>query len=376
MNGNHPISLYFHIPFCTKKCHYCHFYVIPDREEYKNKWMEGIALEYRLWQEELRSKKIETIYFGGGTPALIGPERLATILSWIPNRSPDAEITLEVNPENITHAQMQAYREAGVNRVSIGVQTLNNPLLHTLGRTHNANRAIDSIYNTLEAGISNISIDLMYDLPSQTVPIWQETLKNIQNLPITHLSLYNLTIEPHTVFFKNQKSLAQLLPDEDSSLQMYEGAIEAFESFGLIQYEISAFAKAGKISHHNIGYWTGRPFLGLGPSAFSYWNHERFRNVANLNRYRDSLGKGCSPVDFREKLESQAHLRELFVIALRVKKGIDLEQFQKENGILPQDFCTTLIRLVDNHFIKRDRNTICLTRLGMLWYDSIASELI
>lgn len=368
-------SLYFHIPFCTKKCDYCHFYVIPDKDPFKIKLMEGFKQEWKKWLPTIQEWELVSIYFGGGTPALMGADAIAEIISWIkPNK--DIEITLEANPENITIPFMQAYAQAGVNRISIGIQTLDNGQLKTLGRIHSAEKGIAAIEATAAAGITNISIDLMYDLPGQTLDGWKNTLAKTRDLPITHLSLYNLTIEPHTVFFKFRESLQKQIPDPQVSLHMYEAAIEMLQEQGLQQYEISAFAKNNAYSRHNVGYWTARPFLGLGPSAFSYWNEERFRNVANLNKYCDALQTGKSPIDFSEKLEPDARRRELLVINLRLIAGVHLQDFQKLHGPFDKDTLSTIDRLLSESYLKLLGHQLSLTKQGILFYDTIAADLI
>ncbi len=369
------VSLYFHVPFCTKKCDYCHFYVLPDKESYKQQLMRGFAQEWHLRSPMLKDKQIATVYFGGGTPALFGPERIAEILRWIPAPLP-IEITLEANPENITMPLMQAYAQAGINRVSIGVQTLDNGLLHTLGRQHHANNAIEAIHLTKAAGIENISIDLMYDLPGQTLHHWHATLSTIEKLPITHLSLYNLTFEPHTVFFKKREVLEKLVPDAENSLKMYEAAITSLNHMGLHQYEISAFAREGCQSKHNVGYWTARPFLGFGPSAYSYWAGKRFRNVAHLNRYCRSLDSNQFPVDFEEQLDADASKRELLAVQLRLLEGVDLLAFEQCHGKLSDDTLRTIADLKLKGYVESLANVLKLTRRGMLFYDSVAVELI
>lgn len=380
MIGNSaPISLYFHIPFCTRKCDYCHFYVLPDQEQAKDQLLKGFQLEWNLLQPLLQGKRVATLYFGGGTPSLFGPSRLAMLLELIYQSTsimPSAEITLEVNPENVTLELIRAYATAGVNRVSLGIQTLDADLLHLLGRLHRPEMAIQAIHTVYQAGISNISIDLMYDLPKQTLHHWASTLEQVRHLPISHLSLYNLTIEPHTLFFKNQTQLRPWLPDEEASLAMYEMAIEQLEAIGLQQYEISAFAKPHYESQHNTGYWTGRSFLGLGPSAFSYWEGKRFRNVAHLGRYCRALEAGQLAIDFEEQLDPDAHLRELFVIQLRLRQGVCLKAFHEQYGMLDAFTQSTLQRLIEEGYLQRENEQIKLTKRGLLFYDSVATELI
>jgi len=379
-NLQEDVSLYFHIPFCTKKCDYCHFYVLPDKISYHALLLEGLELDLMRWANELKGKRLVSIYFGGGTPSLLGAGPLALILekvhSVLPFETQNIEITLEANPDRITSSLMQAYASAGVNRVSIGVQTLDDSLLQTLGRTHRANAAIKAIEATLSAGIHNISIDLMYDIPGQTLTSWEHTLQQIQNLPISHLSLYNLTIEPHTVFFKYRDSLQKLLPDAECSASMYQIARNSLESFGLHQYEISAFSRPNLHSRHNIGYWLARPFLGFGPSAFSYWQGRRFRAVANLNRYIQTLRQQQSPEDFSEKLDPEPHRRELLTIALRLLSGVNIPTFETAHGPLSPETLSSLQKLILQGFITHQNNTIALTNQGLLFYDTVASELI
>lgn len=380
VNPSEAISLYFHVPFCTQKCAYCHFYVLPDKDPFKAQLMEGFRLEWERWLPAMQGKKIATIYFGGGTPALLGAKAIAEIIDLVrqslPFTSENPEITIEANPENITFQLMRDYASAGINRVSIGIQTLDNQLLATLQRLHSSDKALDSVRMTADAGIQNISVDLMYDLPGQTLPIWKDTLKEVRELPITHLSLYNLTIEPHTVFFKYQTTLKSQLPDPETSLQMYEMAIEMLAERDLQQYEISAFAKNGMHSEHNVGYWIARPFLGFGPSAFSFWNGRRFRNVANLSRYCKALQHGDSPIDFDEQLDPIASRRELLVIQLRLMSGVNLLTFEQQHGKLDKETYRTLLSLQNRAMLQNVGSHWSLTKRGVLFYDTIASELI
>lgn len=347
-------SLYYHIPFCSKKCDYCHFFVLPDRESDKTLLLEGLRREFQLKNP---SGKLVSLYFGGGTPSLFGPERIGEVISWSPACE---EVTLEVNPEGVTRQLIERYKLAGVNRISLGVQSFDDAHLIQLGRTHNSSSAERAVDLIREAGIENLSIDLMYDLPHQELATWHTTLKTAARLPITHLSLYNLTIEPHTVFFKYRETLEKTLPDANVSLMMYQAAQETLESAGLKQYEISAFAKPTFYSRHNTGYWLGRPFLGLGPSAFSYWNHKRFRNVAHLRKYCETLAP-----DFEEELSPDARERELFVIQLRLLQGAPLPSFHHE-----------LAPLVSNGLLQIEGNIARLTPRGLLLYDTVAAELI
>lgn len=374
------ISLYFHIPFCTKKCHYCHFFVLPDKPELHQQLIHGLKLELAQWAFELKGKQLASIYFGGGTPSLLEPSEIKDLLDevnrYIPFEPAAIEITMEANPETITYAKMDAFVKAGINRVSIGLQTLDNPLLINLGRTHNAQTSVDTVKITADAGIKNISIDLMYDIPGQTLLSWEQTLTQIFPLPMTHLSLYNLTIEPNTVFFKYRESLQKIVPDPECSANMYKMAVSALKGCGLEQYEISAFARNGLYSRHNTGYWTGRPFLGFGPSAFSYWNNKRFRNVAHFKRYLEALQNGVSPMDFSEELSPKERRNELLAIGLRLKEGVDCAIFEARHGPLDPATCLALKSLVEQKLLQQAGNRFFLTDQGVLFYDTVAVEII
>ncbi len=358
------ISLYFHIPFCTKKCPYCHFYVIPNRLPHQKLLADSLALEWDQQLPLLEGKTITSIYFGGGTPSLFNhtQEVLQKIL-----KAADCEITIEANPEEATPELFAHFRSIGINRLSLGVQSLDDRSLQTLERIHSAEKAKQAIHNARKAGFTNISIDLMYDLPGQTEESWRYTLDQLSDLPIQHLSLYNLTIEPHTSFHKRKV----VTPPQDLSLRLLTTALEKLDQIGLKRYEISAFALPGYESRHNLGYWTGRPFLGFGPSAFSYWDGERFRNIANIHRYAKALESNQSPVDFREKLPYPANINELLAVRLRLKEGIDIETFE-----IPLETKGALEKLKNLRFLAQEGSKLKLTEQGMLFYDTVASEIV
>ncbi|MBX9744215.1 MAG: radical SAM family heme chaperone HemW [Chlamydiales bacterium] len=365
--ANSPISLYFHIPFCTKKCPYCHFYVLPNKPNFHHLLEKGLELEWGLRKELLHKKPITSIYFGGGTPTLFGPKPIARVLERISFES-NSEVTIEANPEEVTKELLTQYRQTGINRLSLGIQSLDDRSLQTLERSHSARRALEAIFAAAAAGFTNISIDLMYDLPGQTEASFLYTLEQIKQLPITHVSLYNLTIEPHTAFYKRREVLQPQIPSSNTSLRLLQHAITTLEGMGLARYEISAF---GQPSIHNSGYWTGRSFLGFGPSAYSFWGKSRFKNTANLQRYVKSLEQGILPVDFEETLPYPANLKELLVIRLRLKTGVNIENLN-----LPEGTLQSLEHLKQQGFLQQTASTWQLTDKGMLFYDTVAVELI
>lgn len=382
-NGNGSVSVYVHIPFCKRKCPYCHFYTAPDAENAKDVLLDALLREWQQWSKRIaKQDRLASLYFGGGTPSLMGPARVARLISEIPsafaNIADDIEITLEANPEEASLSLMQEYAQAGVNRISFGVQAFDDAMLCTLQRRHSAAKAVDAVHVTRDAGIDNISIDLMYDLPGQTLKQWKASLDTACTLPVTHLSLYNLTIEPKTAFWRKRQQLESQRPPSETSLAMYEMAMEILPKAGFQQYEISAFARQGSTSRHNTGYWTARPFIGLGPSAYSFWEGLRFHNVAHLKKYCTAISQQQSTIDVTDELDANARRRELLVIALRLLDGVNIETFQQCHGALDHATVSTLHALQKAELLANDSdaNVWKLTHRGILLYDTIAAELI
>lgn len=369
-----------HIPFCKRKCSYCHFYVVPDRDALKDLLLPALLQELQSTEGHAHFSCCRSIYFGGGTPSLFGAKRIAQILEKIRSSnhfiSAHCEVTLEANPESFSLSLAKEYASVGINRISIGVQSFDETLLQKISRQHSAKQAIEAVENCAHAGIENISIDLMYDLPYQTIAHWRHSLHTAASLPISHLSLYNLSIEPSTAFFRKKNQIAALQPNEEESRQMYFDAVDILQEQSLMQYEISAFARNGRHSLHNTGYWTGRPFLGLGPSAFSYWQGRRFRNIANLYQYNQAVSTGKSAIDFTETLSPDAQRRELFVLQLRLLEGVDLMLFEKKHGALSPDTYCAIETLVQQDLLHFSKENVALTEKGKLFYDTVASDLI
>jgi oxygen-independent coproporphyrinogen-3 oxidase len=323
-------------------------------------------LEWKRNQKLLEGTQIASIYFGGGTPSLF-PEGIGRFLQQIRfscSLLPDCEITVEANPEESSPLLFETLLQLGANRLSVGVQSLDDRSLVTLERIHNAEKAIACLQMARKAGFSNISIDLMYDLPDQTLSSWEYTLDQVADLQIQHLSLYNLTIEPNTAFDRIKKRLQ--FPDSELSLKLLKTAVDKLEGMGLERYEISAFAKPGFASRHNLGYWTGRPFLGFGPSAFSFWEGTRYRNKAHLNHYVKALKEGKSPVDFSEKLPFPQNVQELFAVQLRTLAGAKVPEVSEK----------VVTQLVNQGLLARKGDSAFLTDKGLLFYDTVASEII
>lgn len=279
---------------------------------------------------------------------------------------PFDEITIEANPENVTPEKIVSYRSLGINRISIGVQSLDGRELLLLERRTKAQEAIDAVRIAHKGGFENISIDLMFDIPGQSLASWKETLITAMSLPITHLSLYNLVLEEPSKFYYERKRIEPMQPTRETSCAMLEMACEMLEKKGLSRYEISAFARPGFESKHNSTYWEGGHFLGLGPSAFSYLHQTRFQNTLHFPTYISLVKKGIEPVHFEETLSEEKRLREGFVIALRLLKGTECPAFLEGE----------VKSLCEEGFLSQSGNVVRLEERGRLFYDTVASTLI
>lgn len=369
------LSLYFHVPFCQKKCPYCHFYSEKFDSVKSSLYLDALEMEWQRKEDLVADKEIVSIYFGGGTPTLIGPQALEKILKKIPFAD-NCEITIEANPESTSLTLLQDLYSLGIHRLSIGVQSFHDITLEFLKRRHSGKRALQTIEDAVLAGFSNISIDLMYDLPYQKLEDWLFSLSWIPKIPITHISLYNLTIEPNTYFDKKRKVLSPFFPEEKISLSMLQDAIDLFEKADFHRYEISAFAKNDLISIHNTGYWTGREYLGIGPSAHSYFHGKRSKNISDLQKYSEKLLKNIDPQDFEEILLPIAQKRELLALELRMIEGVDLRVWEKKSGPLDPEGHQILSTLCSEGLLEKNQQRYRLSKKGLLFYDTVAAELV
>lgn len=371
-------SLYIHVPFCHKKCPYCHFYVVSAVKHSHDQYTQSIIKEWLLVEPLFKDRRIVSIYFGGGTPSVLDPYYYAQILEVISRSHPeikDAEITLEGNPDRLNKERLLGYRKAGINRLSIGVQSLDDSQLQILGRTHSSSKVYSVLEDANTCGFDNVSCDLMYDLPDQTLSVWRSSIVSLVSQPITHISLYNLTFEQQTPFGRKQDALKKRCPSEDISEQMLQIAVSLFEERGFERYEISAFARNGAYSKHNLGYWWGREFMGLGPSAFSYWGQARFSNVSNIKQWHQQLSENKRPEGFYEKLEPIAACREMLSIALRTMWGVSRSTLE---GYLVNDskLLSDINGLIESNLLEWNKNHLLLTQKGQLFYDTVALEII
>ena len=323
--------LYVHVPFCVRKCGYCAFHSGPFSPEAATFYVREVLREMAEWGRTLGRVRIETVYFGGGTPSLLEPEQIGALLQAAGKcfaLSPDAEITLEANPDSVLRPGfLDSLRGLGVNRLSLGVQSLRDDALAMLGRPHDGAQARRAVRAARQAGFSNLSLDLIWGLPGQTPVAWLEDLRAVVELAPEHVSCYGLSLEEGTPLARRVEQGELVLPDEECGVRMYLDGSEYLESAGYAHYEISNYARPGRESRHNTGYWEGREYLGLGPAAVSTIEGRRWSNPAGLAEYAAQVASGQERPG-EEVLSARTRLEEMVMLSLRTSKGLDLEKFK------------------------------------------------
>lgn len=381
-------GIYIHIPFCKQACHYCNFHFSTSLR-YKNELIAALLKEIGLTDKFFPEAKaaggdVETIYFGGGTPSLCTQEEIVAILSAIGSGfrvAPGAEITLEANPDDITGEKLQQWKDAGINRLSIGIQSFFEEDLLWMNRAHNSRQAWDSLELAYKH-FDNITIDLIYGTPGLTDEKWKRNVDRVVALGIPHISCYALTVEPKTPLQKliREHRVADVNPDQQS--EQFLLLMKWLEEAGYQHYEISNFAKPGFRSRHNSSYWKGKPYFGFGPSAHSFDGSSRWWNVANNTTYIRSVENGEIPFE-KEELTPVQQVNEMIMIALRTMEGLDTERIVREiKGIgedeilrMKQAILEASAKYIPNGLMIREGSWIRLTKDGKLLADGIAADL-
>jgi len=327
-----PAALYIHVPFCRAKCRYCDFYSHSGRQDLFDAYVGAVSRELDARKDALAAP-LTSVFVGGGTPTVLGPELLTNLLAlvapWIDRAT---EFSVEANPDSLSPELADRLADAKVNRVTIGVQSFDAQLLELLGRIHTAEQAAGAVATVREVGITNIGIDLIYGIPSQSGASWTQTLNHALELPIEHLSCYGLSFEPGTELYDDLQQGRVADIEDDLQRQMYDQALDATARAGMEHYEISNFARPGRWSRHNLTYWRNEPYLGLGPAAASYVDGVRQTSSADLDAYL-SAGAGydlrCAT---REALTGPDAMAETAMLALRLTQGLDRESFRARFG--------------------------------------------
>lgn len=363
------IGLYLHIPFCIKKCNYCDFVSYSQSDEMIDAYTKALIREMKMYSGDLSDYEVQTIFIGGGTPSILTPQKTHEITNEIFkcfNISDNVEFTIESNPGTLTNEKLQTYKNIGINRLSIGLQSFNNKILDFIGRIHSKEDFTQNFYLARNNGFENINIDLIYGLPNQTLSDWEETLKEIIKLNIEHVSAYSLKIEEGTVFKKLFDENRLELPDDEEDRKMYHLAIELLESYDIKQYEISNFSKPGYECKHNLIYWNNEEYVGLGVSAHSYLNKCRYSNENNINEYINCINSNHYPVKTKEIKDIEDEIAETVFLNLRLNKGLGIQYFKNRFNIsIFEVYGDKIEKLVKLGLLSIDKNYIRLTSYGM-----------
>lgn len=366
------LELYIHIPFCVKKCAYCDFLSGPASNQQIGEYVQALIEEIRYYKEFAKNYAVSTVFWGGGTPSLLTEEQMKVLMEALGQTffiRQNAEITMEANPGTVTVEKLRAYQKAGINRLSFGLQSVNNEELKMLGRIHTYEEFLESYEAARKAGFQNINVDLISAIPKQTVSSWEQTLQTIISLQPEHISAYSLIVEEGTPFAKlygEGCKLEHLLPSEEDERRMYERTEELLREAGYHRYEISNYAKEGYECQHNLGYWERKEYLGLGLGASSLIEETRFHNTDEMEEY---LRDASNPILLRkeqEKLDRQEQMEEFVFLGLRKIRGIQEEKFTEMFGEDIWDcYGKNLERVIKEGLLEREEGVLRLTRKGI-----------
>lgn len=328
-------GLYVHIPFCVRKCPYCDFNTYDVEREAVRAFLGALRVELSLIKAHFDPPPFDTLFIGGGTPTVLSGTHLSEVIGWVHETvglRPNAEVTVEANPGSVTVKGLRAMVSAGVNRISLGVQSLSDELLQRIGRNHTVRDVLTSYEQIRAAGIQSVNFDLMYALPGQTRRDWEETLIGALELGPDHLSCYSLIIEEGTPFASMHRQGRLDLPPEDDEAWMYEETVRLCEGAGYDHYEISNFARPGHECRHNLLYWRNEEWLGVGPGSHSSWQGGRHWNVRGLVEYQDAVARGELPIEGREGLTEDERMDDTLMLGLRLTAGVSLSDFRRRFG--------------------------------------------
>ena len=373
-----PLGIYVHIPFCASKCEYCDFYSLRDQpESVMDSYLDVVCRHIQETGALAPEYVVDTVYFGGGTPTHFGAEGLAEILTQIRRSfdvSDSAEITFEANPESVTDALLKRLRAEGFNRVSLGIQCDDDEILAKIGRPHTYEQAVNAYDRIRHFGFQNVSVDLMYGLPGQSLGAWQQTLENVMTLHPEHISCYGLKVEEGTPLYGYQAYAD--LADDDTQADMYLSAVEILKEHGYRQYEISNFARRGKVSRHNLKYWMGMEYIGFGPDASSDFAGKRYSYVRSLPEYIAGIRNGGQIIRELNQIPTRERAGEYVMMRLRTIGGINRQEYESA-FLLPFDPLEKLLQMNEQHGLARFENGRWhLTPRGFLVSNSIISDLL
>lgn len=372
------LGLYVHIPFCVKKCRYCDFNSFKLNIDEKRKYLNSLKKEMELYKENFKDKNIDSIFIGGGTPSILNEEEIKILFQNIKNNfkiKDGAEITMECNPGTLTLNKLKTMKECGVNRLSIGLQAVQNNHLEYIGRVHTYEEFERNYFQAKEVGFENINIDLMYALPNQSKEDWKQSLEKVVKLNPTHISAYSLILEENTELFNMYERNEFELLDEDTDIEMYKYTINYLKYHGYDQYEISNYAKKGFECKHNILYWKCENYVGLGVSASGFVNETRYNNFCDLDKYEKIIHSGKKPIEWEEKLSIKDKIEESIFLGLRMNEGIKFKDFyEKYNFNFEEEYKNEIDKLKKIELININNEGIKLTQRGREISNSVFVE--
>lgn len=378
------LGLYIHIPFCVSKCKYCDFNSYKIDKIAKDTYIEDLKIEMKMYKKELEENNIQeeitSIFLGGGTPSILNSEELRIIFENIYrnfNIKKDAEISIECNPGTLTKEKLQTMKDIGINRISIGVQAVQNNHLKSIGRIHTYEEFEKNYIQAVEVGFKNINVDLMYCLPNQNIGDWKETLEKITALNPSHISAYSLILEEGTELYNMYERKEFEVIDEDTDIELYNYTIKYLKSKGYNQYEISNYAKNNKECEHNILYWKCSPYIGLGPGASGYINNTRYNNVESLSDYHEKIIRNSKPIENEDNLDIKNQIEEKIFMGLRMNEGIKYEDFKKQFNIdFKDEYKKQMLLLGERKLIEKNEKGIKLTQKGREISNSVFIEFL
>ena len=370
-----PTSAYVHIPFCTQICYYCDFSKVFIKNQPVDSYLEHLIEEYNSYD----IKKLRTLYIGGGTPTALSAPQLAFLLEKLTDKldlSYLEELTIEANPGDLGEEKIAVLKDSPVNRVSLGVQTFNDRMLKQIGRSHSEKDIYENIANLKKAGFDNISIDLIYALPKQTMEDVKTNVAKAIALDIPHMSLYSLILENHTVFMNRMRRGKLPLPKEDLEAEMFEYIIAELEKAGFEHYEISNFSKPGFESRHNLMYWDNAEYYGIGAGASGYVDGVRYKNHGPIRHYLQAVEAGNSRVQ-EEVLTLKEKMEEEMFLGLRKKSGVSKKRFEEKFGVFFEDqYGAVVSELTEQGLLVPDRDIVRMTKQGLFLGDTVAEKFI
>ena len=363
------LAVYIHMPFCKKKCHYCDFVSFAGMDDWIDEYIDFLLMEMNWYKPYLKDYSIKTLFIGGGTPSYVDGKYIKRLIEFIRenyNAENVEEITIEANPGTLNREKLILYKEAGVNRISLGAQSLNDRLLKTIGRIHTSEDVVESIRLIKALGFDNINVDLMFGLPNQTVADCISTLEVVVDLGVEHISYYSLILEENTPISRWYEEGKIKLPDDELDRMMYHEGVKFLKSKGFKHYEISNFCKPGFECKHNLFYWQIRPYMGFGIAAHSNVEKNRFSNYTSFNDYFSSLKEDKAPINVAEYIDSNMEMAEYMIMGLRLIDGIDKDDFRSRFGKNIEDVYGHVIdKYVREGLLEENSNNVKFTEKGL-----------